>query len=252
MAGKHPTSYLPGYVLEVLAPGEQQAVHAHVEDCPQCRAEVADFRASLDEHSAGEPFPRPHIRQQLRTQIALDQARTALGQQARQAQRAVRVAWAASLAGLAIVIVLGFALLSATRQNAALALQIAEFERRAGREAQVTVFLADPGTASRPFPATVQGSATQATLYMRTGHNRVVVFVDRLQALDSGHTYQLWLAAGNQQVPASVFRPQTDGSVAILFDAPAPIDQYSQVMVTVELRGGAQHPSDSVVLAADL
>lgn len=242
MAGKHPTSYLPGYVLGVLPPGEQQAIHAHVEDCPQCQAEVAAFRASLDEHNTLEPLPRPHVRQQLRTHIALDQ----------QAQRAVRMAWVTSLAGLAITLLLGFALLSATRQNTALTLQVAEFERQAGRDAQVTVFLADPNTAMRPFPPTAQGGATQATLYMRAGHNRVVVFVDHLQTLDAGHTYQLWLAAGNQQVPASLFTPQSDGSVAILFDAPAPIDQYSQAMITVELRGGAQHPSNSVVLAADL
>ncbi|MGK5681174.1 anti-sigma factor family protein [Actinoplanes sp. URMC 104] len=41
----HQTEQLGAYALGVLDDDEWAAVHAHVEDCPQCRREVGDLRA---------------------------------------------------------------------------------------------------------------------------------------------------------------------------------------------------------------
>jgi anti-sigma-K factor RskA len=40
----HPTDLLPAYALDILEAAEQAEVEAHLESCPECRAEVAAYR----------------------------------------------------------------------------------------------------------------------------------------------------------------------------------------------------------------
>jgi anti-sigma factor RsiW len=47
-AGSHEASQLGAYVLETLDPDERHAVDAHLAECPECRADLAELEAVKD------------------------------------------------------------------------------------------------------------------------------------------------------------------------------------------------------------
>ena len=90
-------------------------------------------------------------------------------------------------------------------------------------------------------------------MYVQPGHNRVVVVVHGLQQLDNEATYQFWFATDDEgQIPSATFNVEPHGVVELSIEAPEPIDVYQEVMVTVEVEGGAQMPSNDVVLTASI
>ncbi|MEM8532889.1 MAG: anti-sigma factor [Chloroflexota bacterium] len=123
-------------------------------------------------------------------------------------------------------------------------------------EAQVAqqqdfVFLASSATEGHSFTAQVAG--VEGKMYAQPGHNRVVVVVHGLQQLDNNATYQFWFATDDEgQIPSATFNVDQHGVIELSIEAPEPIDVYQEVMVTVEVDGGAQIPSNDVVLTASI
>jgi hypothetical protein len=114
----------------------------------------------------------------------------------------------------------------------------------------IVAFITDPRTIDRSLAA--QNVPVDARMYMQSGHNRLVFVLHGLPAPEPGKTYQFWLATDDQQVPLETFTVGKDGVAEMLIDAPAPVDGYTEVMVTVEEEGGSQTPSENVVVTASL
>jgi hypothetical protein len=54
------------------------------------------------------------------------------------------------------------------------------------------------------------------------------------------------------QVPSVTFDVSEEGMAVLLIEAPAPVNQYDQVMITVEQASGATSPSGEVMLSGSL
>jgi hypothetical protein len=112
------------------------------------------------------------------------------------------------------------------------------------------MFIAAPQTVHR----VLAGSDRQAhaTMYMQTGSSKAVLVVEGMPRPAPGKVYQCWLARPGVQVPSVTFDVTDQGMAALLIEAPAPVNQYDQVMVTVEQASGATSPSGEVMLSGSL
>jgi hypothetical protein len=115
-------------------------------------------------------------------------------------------------------------------------------------ERQEMVFVSN--AVSQPLDGAQAG--VEGKMFMQPGHTHAVLFVYGLKPPATGKVYQFWFATADQQVPSKTFTVGPDGAATVLIDAPAAVDGYAQVMVTVEPTPGSQRPSDEVVLEATL
>jgi anti-sigma-K factor RskA len=118
------------------------------------------------------------------------------------------------------------------------------------QEDVIAAFLNAPATVSQAMNS--NQSDILAQMYMQPGLNRAVLVAQGLPQPQPGTTYQFWFATPSQQVPLQTFGVDASGDAKIVLDAPAPVDTYTEVMVTVEPSGGSITPSTQVVLSAKL
>jgi hypothetical protein len=116
------------------------------------------------------------------------------------------------------------------------------------RERQEMVFISN--AVSQPLNATQVGAGGK--MFMQPGKTHAVLFVSGLKPPAAGKIYQFWFATGDQQVPSNTFTVGPDGAAILAIEAPAAVNGYAQVMVTVEQAPGSQRPSSEVVLEATL
>lgn len=254
----HPIDSIPAFVLGALDPDEALQVGLHLTACQECRAEADSFRASVDAlpYAAPDHAPPAHVKAQLLARIGASRA-------AKRAPKPVAGApWPRALAGasalaLALVLLLGFQLAAANRRAAELAGQLATSERavaelraQLAEEQQAAVFIAAPQTVARRLDSPDRRAS--AAMYMQPNNPRAVLVVQGLPPAQAGTVYQFWLASPGMQVPANTFQVDGQGNAMLTIDAPAPVNQYDEVMVTVERDGGSSSPSDQVVLSGSL
>ncbi len=261
---EHPTELLPGYVLEVLDPEETRRVAEHLGACPACRAEAASFRAvvNLLPYTAPAQEPPAHVKRQLLARIdAIGEPQTphrpaagldggapspAAAFPRPAAARAARWLGGALAAVCAVALALGYVAYDTSRRADDLAQQVDQLTEKG----KIAAFVSAPDTLSRELRASRPG--VKAKMYMRPGHSQAVIEISGLPAADAAHTYQCWFARDNTPVPSDRFNVGSSGHVAMLIDAPEPIDHYAEVMVTLERADGSPMPSEEVVLAASL
>lgn len=251
---EHPTELLPGYVLEALSPEEARLVAAHLRRCPACQAEAASFRAvvNLLPYTAAAHDPPPHVKQQLFARIgALEHTRPPEPPRPRRSAPPSPPArlprWAVGALAGACALVLGLGTMSYDMNRR---LQAAEAALSSLDQSGVSAFLVAPDTQSRELHTALPG--LRARMFMRPGHRQAVLIVNGLPAPAADHIYRFWFARDTTLVPARTFSVGQSGAVALLIDAPEPVDSYRQVMVTQEPSGGDGAPSDDVVLEASL
>jgi hypothetical protein len=89
-------------------------------------------------------------------------------------------------------------------------------------------------------------------MFMQPGNTHAVLFVSGLKPPADGKIYQFWFATADKPVPSKTFTVGPDGAAMVTIEAPAAVDGYAQVMVTIEPARGSQLPSSEVVLQASL
>jgi anti-sigma-K factor RskA len=242
MTNEHPTELIPGFVLGVLDPEEEERVRGHILQCAICQEELRAFSASLAKvgPDLGAPVPRPHVKQRLLERVMGAQDRP-VGVAAPAPMARPWMARPRVLAGAALSLVLLIALLFVGAPQ-----QPAPAPDVAVSESGLVVFATTPGTVAHAIPHTADAAA-RTTLYTHSGDPRIGMEVANLPPAPHGHTYQLWVASGAGQVSLGTFDPAQDGTVSMLAVAPTSVDQYTDAMVTIEPVGGATTPSEKVV-----
>jgi anti-sigma factor RsiW len=273
----HPIESLPAFVLGALDADEAFQVADHVRSCVRCRAEADEFRAVVTvlPYAAESRQPPLHIKRQLFARIAATRddpapAHPQRGQVRPSRARTPTPGWARAVLALATVLVLALAFvtvdtrrqldqvaaeLAQSRQQVAeaqaqLALGQQRLDALANENRQAVMFIAAPATVGQTLVP--QRDGIEGKMYMQPGHNRVVLVLNGLPPPPAGTTYQFWFATSDHQVPSRTFSVGPDGAVEVVIDAPEPVDDYAQVMVTVEQTGGSTSPSNQVVVSAEL
>ncbi|MBC8074523.1 MAG: anti-sigma factor, partial [Chloroflexales bacterium] len=74
-----------------------------------------------------------------------------------------------------------------------------------------------------------------------------------LRALEPGKVYELWLAEGTRQVAVGSVVADADGNARLTIEAPQAVNNFQQVMLTVEESGSQPaQPSGLTVLEGQL
>jgi anti-sigma-K factor RskA len=127
---------------------------------------------------------------------------------------------------------------------------MAQMQTQIAQDQSVTMFISAPQTLARVLKGADQRA--YATMYMQPGNPQAVLVIAGMPRAEPGKIYQFWLAKPGIQIPSKIF-DVTDGKPTVLqINAPAPVNQFDQVMVTIEAAGGATLPSETIVLSGAL
>jgi anti-sigma-K factor RskA len=246
----HPTDSIPAFVLGALDPDELYQVSMHLAACDTCRAEAEAFRSTIDALPSMAPLhhPPPRVKHQLFARIA------AAGEQkpnTRMPARA-RSRWPMLLAAGATALALAFGamMVDARAQLAQNQQSLDGLRSQVAADRQLASFISAPQTVVRQLAG--PDARARAVMYMQPANPHAMLVISGMPALAPGQTYQFWLAKPGMQVPANVFEVDQNGVAMLAIEAPAPVDEYAQVMVTIEPSGGSTQPSSRIVLSADV
>ena len=194
---------LGAYALDAVEPEEREAIERHLQECPRCRAEVADHTTVASfMGSAGGPAPEglwdriagsldeapPELR--LAPVVPLEERRRSVS---------LRLGAAVAAVAAAVIAVLGAQVVRLNDQVDEVA------ARSANPEASVLAAAAraavDP-EARRVTLRSPEGRITTQAVVLRDGSG--FLFADDLPTLSDDRTYQLWALAGGQKISAGV------------------------------------------------
>jgi anti-sigma factor RsiW len=233
---------LGAYALDAVDVDERDALEHHLQECPRCRAEVADHRTVASFlGAAGGPAPEglwDRIAGSL--EEAPPELRLAPVVPLQQAQRRSVPVWVGAAAGAvaaAVIAVLGVQVVHLNNQVDNLA---APQRPDAALLLAATHALADP-TATRASLRSSDGGVTAQAVVLPDGSGFLVA--DDLPTLPPDRTYQLWAVAGGQKISAGVLgsRPSV---VAFRYAA----SDVSAFAVTAERAGGVSTSANSPVV----
>jgi anti-sigma-K factor RskA len=256
---EHPHDLLPAFALGALDADEASQVLQHVAACTSCRTDIEAWGAvvGLLPYTVVPQIPPAYVKHRLFAMIDVSPEARPGARLMAQGRRGGAQRWmgAAAACSLALVLVLGLLFANERGRADTLSAQLGEHERtiqliraQLDREHQETVFIST--AVGQPLESAQAGA--KGKMYMRPGSKHAVLVVYGLKPPAEGKVYQLWLATADRQVPSNTFTVGSDGATMLAIDAPAPVNEYTQVMVTVEPAPGSQKPSEVVVLQASL
>ena len=98
------------------------------------------------------------------------------------------------------------------------------------------------------FSGGLQPQAPQGMLITHSSGDRALLMVNGLAPAPDGSVYQVWLIYDGREVPGSTFTVDRYGYAVVDLDLIGDATAYIGASITVELAGGAETPSDYVVL----
>ena len=215
----------PAYALDALDPQDEERYEEHLASCERCREELAGLRDPVAALAYGveSPAPPPARRERI-----LDAAR-AEPSNVVPMRRRLPVALGAVAAVAATVAI-------------ALGLWAASVSSDLDRERALLAILADPDAKAIPLDG-----ANGRVVVTDTGEAALVV--SGLATAPEGKTYELWVAEGDEMLPAGVFDAKHERNVVRLT---RPVPPGSGVAVTLEDDGGADAPTSDPIFTAGL
>ena len=238
------------YALGALQGEERLAVEKHLEDCPDCRGELAQLQGDLALLALSASGPKPPLRSRERLMAAIaKEPRRMPVRLARRKTWWTALAWAAAATTVVVITLL-------LRQNTDLRQRIAALEANsAGRQKQLlqakeliaTLTSADAvhfTLVAGKTPPQPQGKA----IYLRST-GTLVFLASNMPELPTQKTYELWLIpTSGAPIPAGLFRPDTHGSAALI-KPPLPTGVEAKTFaITVEPSAGSAAPTSTPIM----
>jgi len=251
------------YAIGALALPERRRFEEHLSDCDECRAQLTSWESLVGAIGQAVPQhdPPPGLRARVLSAVgATDRPRAvALVTSPRVNALAPWLAAAASL-----VAAVGLAVHAATLRE-----RVGDLERRLAQaiaradasdrriadaqratntaQSQIAVLTAPD---LRRIDLAGQTIAPQSSGRAFWSRSRGLVFTaSNLPSLAQGRTYQLWvLTAQPAPINAGVFKPDSGGGAAEMFETPVDIPPPVGMAVTVEPDGGVPAPTGAMYL----
>ena len=88
----------------------------------------------------------------------------------------------------------------------------------------------------------------RASAFLDSQNGRLFLYVENLDPLPPGQTYQIWLIVDGTPVSAGIFDVQPDGSARLNGEPLPGFEGTVTVAVTVEPEGGVPQPTGPMVL----
>jgi anti-sigma-K factor RskA len=250
--GYHLTDDLAAYAMGALDPEERGALEAHLAECAECRADLADYRhlsTILAQDRAGVEPPASTwaaIAAQLRTAQAQPAAEPMPISAAPTAARAAdRKPWFAH----ARLLVVGWAATAAVL--ALLAGFVVWHQFIGGNDSGVSALASAEGGSVIPLAGqNADGSPMSGRLYISEDGKEGGLAVIGMPVLEPGATYEIWFVRHDQsRAPGGLFVADARGSALVKVDIPGPLDQFEGVGITREPAGGSATATGRDLLA---
>lgn len=245
----HPDDLLAGYALGALDSADAAIVEEHVEECVDCREDLAGYepvRESLA-LSVDQVAPPPGLRARAMSVAARDNEVTgseiqAAGRVSRQGSFLRGPRWLYGVAASFGVLAIGLG-----AWNLAL---VQEMYR--DQDVLVASQLAEMADASDLQMIRFEGVAG-GTLMATADGRRAYVSLEGLPALPEDRTYQIWIMdMEGGSVSAGMLKPDARGVGSMWIDLPNGLPNVSLVGVTEEPVMGSDHPADEKLCIAEV
>jgi hypothetical protein len=263
------------YALQFLSGEHTAELACHIEDCDECRNELAQVQGDLAAcaFTADLHTPPALARQRLRTQVARENHPVLLAQPALAAfgrngsiltppddppKRSLAITllgwlgWIVA-AGLAVAATMLYQAEVAQRDH--INVQSSELSRLtadAAHSRPLLDALTDPNAAHIPLTSKPPAKPQPLGRVTYNPANGSLIFLaDDLDPLQPGKVYELWLipADGHNPIAAAVFHPDNHGNANVILPSLPTGVAARDFGVTVEDEGGAQAPTLPFVLA---
>ncbi|MEU7783225.1 anti-sigma factor [Amycolatopsis sp. NPDC049159] len=221
------------YALDAVSDVDRAEFERHLGECPACRQEVEELRATGARlGAAAEVTPPPELKLVVLADVARTRQLPPRVPVVRKLSRAktwqLRIAlFGAAAAAVVAVIVAGVQTTTTVPQQKA-----------------------DPVLAA-PDATAIQGSGQgSATLVVSRSRKQAVLLASGLPALDAAHVYQVWLIGKGGAHSAGLMQPESpDRMRPMRAELPPGVDRIG---ITVEPAGGSPGPTTPAVTRIDL
>jgi anti-sigma-K factor RskA len=252
---------LAAQALNALDPDDSQMLEAHLESCPDCRAQLSQLQntAACLAFAAMEAKPlepgadvRTRILQAVRSEVSSSKNVIPLNPKPLRTWTLTQQ-WGALAAGFAIV-VLGASLFVLWQQNLTARrelivvtqeMQDAQAERERLRDA--IALMTAPGTRLMELAGTNEMPSAHATLAFDQ-NGRAILMAKGLPPPPKGKAYQLWFIAGGRAMPGKVFVTDSSGAGMLNDQIPAEALNAAVFAITLEPEGGVKQPTGAMYL----
>lgn len=233
----HPHELLSAFALGVLDADEVRLIQAHLDDCIDCRNDADSWLAmiALLPYSVEAHQPPASVKRRLFAMLDVSDRPIEYAPPPREVKQSRWSNWIMTSALVITLLCMGFGFSMYRMQT--------ELDRR-NRQ---MLFMSN--AESYHFEAKLP--LADATFYMQPGQTYAMLIVRELNPLPPGQAYQLWLSKANARLPVMMLKDE-DGQMMVDFEAPAPLNTYDAIMLTVEPETGSTEPSSQTVLEADL
>lgn len=241
------------YALGALTGDERITLEAHLSDCAACRTELEQLRgdAALLAFSTAGPRPPGRSKERLLSAIAKE-PRFVPARREKKRTWWSALEWAAAAAAIVVVLLL-------VRQNNELQRRLAQAQAGAAgqqqqlQEAKQLLSTLSSAEADRyvlvagKTPPQPQGRA----IYVASS-GTLVFLASHMPELPPEKAYELWLIpTSGAPIPAGVFRPNAEGSAAVV-RPPLPNGvQAKTFAITVEAKEGSPTPTSQPIMVGE-
>ncbi len=222
------------YALDAIDDDERQQFEAHLEACPSCRGEVAEFAATVvDLAGAAAVAPPSGLRDRVLAEVATTRQVSPIVPErvvdlAERRRRRAPSPRLLAVAAAAIVFVVG--LVGVSRLGD-------------GELDDVDSLLAAPDV----IVTDLEGETGQLQIAWSAELDQAALIGDGLEDLDSEHAYELWFILPEGMAAAGLFTPENGEIREVLELADHDTTGWG---VTVELAEGADQPTSEPVFVA--
>lgn len=244
---------LPALALGALDEDERTTVLEHLDHCPDCQVQFAQYLEVSNQLLVAVPqrMPPPFLKKSLmqRVEPVKERWNRRLANWLKGSQTIPRWPVLAAFAVMVLIVSLfGFETLRLADQQTALSTQVAQ---------QQQALLLLTGSTTSMVSMTGTSLAASASAYMRYNPQDTMAVVEtiNLPPLPEGKVYQLWLidSAGQHDSGAVFSVPAaSNGTTLLVIMAPRPMQNYVGCGVSIEPKGGSKSPTGPAVLKGDL
>jgi anti-sigma-K factor RskA len=238
------------YALGALKGEERLALEKHLEECSSCRTELEQLRGdtALLAFSAGGPRPASRSRQRLMAAIAKEPRRVPVSQ-ARPGAWWRSLEWAAAAAAIVVVLLLIRQNNDLQRRLTSVQSNSADQQQQLLQAKQIIATLTSEDAERYVLVAGKTPPQPQGRAIYVSSSGTLVFLASNMPQLPPEKAYQLWLIPANgAPIPAGVFRPNAQGSAAVV-KPPLPTGIEAKTFaITVEPEAGSNAPTSQPVM----
>ena len=238
------------YALGALDTPDRESFEAHLAaGCAACQESLREARGVSDELALSvDPVDPPaRVRERLFSKVQSD-ADISANPSVPKAN--TYVYWAALATAASLVVATGLWI-----QTRSLARELdnetsnrLRLEEELAGVTEIFDALSSPRNRAVSLDAQPAAPGARASAFLDSQNGRLFLYVENLDPLPAGQTYQIWLIVDGTPVSAGIFDVQADGS-ARLDGEPLPgFEGTVTVAITVEPAGGVAQPTGPMVL----